>query len=134
MSDEPSIGTISIDATTRILRLSELRLKIGKALEPVDVRGGAILLLDDDGRPVATLRKIPGVKAPAPPTEPEPGERTEGGGTGRLSDAQRDDLLGLVRAHPRLDAARIGEMFERKSGRSLSVLTVQKYVDQVRGG
>ena len=132
MSDQAP-GAITIDASTRILKASDLKVRTGKGqgLKPLDLRGGAILLLDEDGRPVATIRKIPGAVVPAPLSVPA--ERVDsGGGGGRLTDAQRDDLLGLIRAHKQLDAGRLGEMFERKTGRSLSVLTVQKYLDQVR--
>lgn len=140
--DHASGRTLTIDGHTRIVPLDRLA---GKHAVPIDFGRETILLVDPATlQPVAVCRPLSamGIRAPDPSSRPAmtvPMKPNSGGGNGdgerlgRLTLDQRDDLAAMCRLDPTGAPDKIGEQFERKWGRSVSILTVKKYQDEAIG-
>lgn len=150
------MGKIAIDDRSRLVSAADLgyskRAATGKA--PLDFARDHIVILDPTtGRPVAECWPIEREAGEEPPrpvlagvgasTDPSdqsasaakvsgtsgvPGPRM-----GPLSEPQRQALVRICRAHPDWGLARVGEEFERQTGREVSAITVEKYRQEAKG-
>ncbi len=131
--------TIKLTPSSRLVKASDFK---GPG---IDFTKDHVVVLDADNRPVAECRPLgqndkPGAKkvqatpkpAPAVAAKPKPAPAKTGGETGyslngRLTEAQRELLTRLWMENPKSTADRVGELFEQRAGRTVSVLTVNTY-------
>lgn len=138
---------IRLSALSRLIRASDLRLHgTQKNATPIDFASDHIIVLDGDSRPVAecwpiereatepartavvSVATLPGPKlAEVNGAPPLPTSR------GPLSEAQRELLARLWTEHPEATVDHIGELFERKTHRVISALTVSTYKPRPAG-
>ncbi len=137
-------GTVQLQinpTTTRFIKSSDLVLADGaKEAKPLDVAVDHLIILDDDLRIVAQCRPFASAVRAKTPATPAAGKPAQANGTpakpaatdspsinGRLTEAQREMLVKLWKETPHATTDQIGERFEKRSGRSVSALTVQSY-------
>ncbi len=134
--------SIKLTPTSRLVKASDFKPS-GK---PLDFTKDHVVILDADNRPVAECRplgqndktgevqktpKATPKPAPVVAAKPQPAPaRSPGIGfapNARLTDGQRELLTRLWMENPKSTAERVGELFEQRAGRTVSVLTVNTY-------
>lgn len=127
------MAKLTIDGSTRLVQAGDLKLARTQT-RPLDFARDHIVILDADQCPVAECwpieREPNGEPRPAVVVAPSSATTaTTGGGDrlGRLTDAQREMLERLWAENRNATPDKIGELFEKRAGRTVSVMTVLSY-------
>lgn len=131
------MAKITVDDSSRLVSAADLAFsrRGGRGKAPIDFARDHIVILDPaTGRPVAECWPIER-EAGAPPAQPVLAgvtpRATDVGQTGvpagPLSEGQRETLQRLWAEHPAWTVDRVGDAFQRATGRSVSTATLAKY-------
>ena len=125
----------AIDENTRVIFFDQLTVKLRPGGKTPDFARDHVVILGPDQKVMGEywpLERGPAARPAAPDTAAAvhrgaAGPAAGGPAAGPLTDSQRETLERLWAANPSATLDRIGDLFERQCGRSVSAVTVLKY-------